>query len=243
MFHAFIVDDDKYAVEATYRMFSWSELNVSSVTKIYTATGLVERILAEKPHIVFIDIEMGTVSGLDIIQKCTEQEVDSLFVIISGHDNFSYAHTAVNLGAVYYLLKPIDLADVKSVTAKLKKVLPQAPAEPEPEAPPKDLWGKITDYIERNYTKKIQAQDICSDLYISSTTFYNAFRANTNETFIEYLTRFRLEKAMEQLTATTRPIPEIAEAVGFADSYYFSKIFKRNIGMSPYEYRSQNTKR
>ena len=48
VFHAFIVDDDKYAAEATYKMFPWKELNVSRVVQIYTPTGLTERILTEK---------------------------------------------------------------------------------------------------------------------------------------------------------------------------------------------------
>ena len=112
MFRAFIADDDTFAVEATYKMFPWEELNVTAVEKIYSPIGLAEKIMTEKPEIVFIDIEMGSVSGLDVMRRCKEEKSDAVFVIISGHDNFDYAHTAMNLGAIYYLLKPIDFADV-----------------------------------------------------------------------------------------------------------------------------------
>lgn len=239
MFRVFIVDDDKYSAEATYRMFPWEELNVSKVDRIYSPANLTERILNEKPHVVFIDIEMGTVSGLDIIQKCNEMGTNALFVIISGHDNFNYAHTAVNLGAIYYLLKPIDLSDVENVTKKLKKLLIKEDIELSNEETPKDLWNKILDYIKKNYMKKIQVQDICSELYISSTTFYNAFKANSDETFIEYLTHFRLEKAKPLLRSTSKTIHEVSEAVGIKDHYYFSKIFKKYTGMTALEYRNK----
>ncbi|MBR5156861.1 MAG: helix-turn-helix domain-containing protein [Clostridia bacterium] len=239
MFKAFIVDDDKYSAEATYRMFPWEELNITRVDKIYNPVGLTERILNEKPHVVFIDIEMGAVSGLDIIQKCNEHNSTSLFVIISGHDNFNYAHTAVNLGAIYYLLKPIDLADVENVTNKLKKLLTNDDIAILEHEPPKDLWDKIVDFIKKNYMKKIQAQDICSELYISSTTFYNAFKANSGETFIEYLTHYRLEKAMLLLRSSSKSIHEVAEAVGIKDHYYFSKIFKKYTGMTALEYKNK----
>ncbi len=239
MFRAFIVDDDKYSAEATYRMFPWEELNINQVDKIYNPAGLTERILKEKPDVVFIDIEMGAVSGLDIIRNCNEQGSSSLFIIISGHDNFNYAHTAVNLGAIYYLLKPIDLSDVENVTQKLKRLLTKPDISLVEEEPPKDLWDKIVNFIKKNYMKKIQAQDICSELYISSTTFYNAFKANSDETFIEYLTHYRLEKAMLLLRSSSKSIHEVAESVGIKDHYYFSKIFKKYTGMTALEYKNK----
>lgn len=123
MFSAFIVDDDNVSVEVTYMLFPWLELNVTRITKIYTPTGLVEKILSEAPDIVFIDIEMGDISGLDVIKECKMAGSKAYFIIISGHDNFGYAHTAVNLGALYYLLKPIDKKDIDAVVVKLKAAL------------------------------------------------------------------------------------------------------------------------
>lgn len=123
MFSAFIIDDDKVSVEVTYMLFPWHELNVTQIEKIYTPTRLVKKILSESPDIVFIDIEMGDISGLDVMKECKEAGSKSYFIIISGHDNFTYAHTAVNLGALYYLLKPIDKKDIDAVVVKLKTAL------------------------------------------------------------------------------------------------------------------------
>lgn len=239
MLTAFIIDDDTYSVEATYEMIPWEELGVSHIEKIYSPSGLVEHILEKKPHIVFIDIEMGNISGLDVVKKCMEQNIDTLFIIISGHDNFNYAHTAVNLGVLYYLLKPLDKDDISALKEKLLKNIKDRWGN-SLENNLEDLWINILNCIEKNYSKKLHSQDICSELYISRTTFFNCFKANTDKTFTEYLTEFRLEKAKHLLLASNKTIPEIAELVGVKDAYYFNKIFKKNIGVSAYEYRRTN---
>lgn len=244
MFLAFIVDDDEFAVEATYMMFDWKELKISKIEKIYDHNNLSERILKEKPDVVFIDINMGSVSGLDIIRECKENGSEAHFIIISGHDNFNYAHTAVNLGAIHYLLKPIDFQDVESVTTKLKKLLtanlPFSLNSDTPSNIGNDIWSNIEKYIEDNYHRKLTAQDVCRDTLVSHTKFYELFKTNTGKTFIEYLTGFRLEKAKMLLQYSSKTIEEIAVDIGLSDVYYFNKIFKNHFGISPKSYRAQN---
>lgn len=120
---AFIIDDDPSIVDATQMQIPWDELQISDVKKIYTSEGLVMRILSEKPDVVFIDIELDEQSGLDILEQCRKHDLDTIFVIISGHDDFHYAQSAVNFGAFYYLLKPFSASDIANLVKKLKNVL------------------------------------------------------------------------------------------------------------------------
>ncbi len=245
MFKAFIIDDNKYAAEAVYMLFHWKELDIDKVEIINVPNGLMERILSEKPHVIFIDIEIHDVSGLDIITKCRERNFDALFVIISGHDNFKYAHTAANLGVLYYMLKPLDPSDVDIVTQRLKKALEQrydntssAPAEYNP-AVSNELWTKINLYVKENYQTKLHVQDICNHFFISPRTFFNVFKNNTDKTFVEYLTKIRIEKAQELLLTTSETLTKIAENVGIGDYYYFNRVFKKMVGITPLKYRKQ----
>lgn len=244
MFRAFIIDDDKYAAEATYMLFPWDKLSIDNVEIIQSPLGVAERIVTEEPDVVFIDIEMGNISGLDVIKKCKEDGCSSFFIIVSGHDNFNYAHTAINLGAIHYLLKPIDPDDIESVSKKLTHLLEEKSKSQSPASmglpSPKNLWEKILGYIEKNYMKKLQVQDICTELYISPSTFYNAFKTNSGETFVDYLTRFRLEKAKTLLRTTDKTIPDISSLVGISNQYYFDKIFKKYNGISASDYRQSS---
>lgn len=123
MFRAFIIDDDPFIIDATHMQIPWDELQISDVEKIYTSEGLATRILTEKPDVVFIDIELDEQSGLDVLAQCRKHGSNTIFVIISGHDDFHYAQRAVNLGALYYLLKPFSSSDVTALVEKLKLVL------------------------------------------------------------------------------------------------------------------------
>jgi two-component system response regulator YesN len=95
-------------------------------------------------------------------------------------------------------------------------------------------------YILENYSDpQFSLGQVCRHIYMSISYFSALFKQHTGETFVEYLTRVRMEKAKELLRATQLKTYEIASKVGYADPHYFSVIFKRCTGMTPKEYRSQ----
>ena len=93
------------------------------------------------------------------------------------------------------------------------------------------------DYIQKNYMVPcLSLNSICSYLNISTSYFSTIFKEMTGETFIEVLTRVRMEKAKELLENTTMKNYEIAEKVGFSDPHYFGISFKKITGKTPTEY-------
>ena len=73
MYKAFVVDDDYAAIEGIYNSFDWKRLNIEDVVLINTPHNVTDRIKEEKPDVVFIDIEMGELSGLDIIEQAKKE--------------------------------------------------------------------------------------------------------------------------------------------------------------------------
>ena len=93
------------------------------------------------------------------------------------------------------------------------------------------------DYIQKNYMDPdLSLNSICSYLNISTSYFSTIFKEMTGETFVESLTRIRMEKAKELLENTTLKNYEIAEKVGFSDPHYFGISFKKMTGKTPTEY-------
>ena len=82
----------------------------------------------------------------------------------------------------------------------------------------------------------LSLNSICSYLNISTSYFSTIFKEMTGETFVEVLTRTRMEKAKELLENTTMKNYEIAEKVGFSDPHYFGIAFKKITGKTPTEY-------
>jgi two-component system response regulator YesN len=94
-------------------------------------------------------------------------------------------------------------------------------------------------YILDHYGEEVcSINQVCNHIYMSISYFSAQFKQHTGKTFVEYLTRIRLEKAKELLHITQLRTYDIASRVGYEDPQYFSVIFKKNTGMTPKEYRA-----
>lgn len=100
------------------------------------------------------------------------------------------------------------------------------------------LVEKSKAYINKFYSdSSININSICSYLYISPTYFSFIFKRETKMTFINYLTKTRLEASKDLIKTTKMKSFEIAYKVGYAEPNYFSYCFKKQFGISPSEYR------
>lgn len=92
-------------------------------------------------------------------------------------------------------------------------------------------------YILDNYTKNITLEDVSREVNISTYYLSRIFKESTGCNFIDYLTSLRIEKAKELLSTTQYSMKEICSMSGYVDPNYFSKLFKKNVGVTPTEYR------
>ncbi len=90
---------------------------------------------------------------------------------------------------------------------------------------------------ERFSDKAFSLQDICAELYLSTSQFSALFKEGTGHTFVEYLTEVRMDEARKLLKTTDMKSYEIAEQVGYQDPRYFSSIFKKVTGLTTTEFR------
>ena len=109
----------------------------------------------------------------------------------------------------------------------------------------RDSYGRrqamlALDYIEKNYgDSSVTLNSVCSALAMSTSYFSSVFKNYTGETFIESLTKKRMEKAKILLQQGKMRTYEIAEAVGYSDAHYFSVAFKKAVGKTPTEYAKE----
>lgn len=95
-------------------------------------------------------------------------------------------------------------------------------------------------YILDNFSKPLSLKEVARQVHLSPTYFSYLFSQEQKETFSSFLIKTRLEKAKELLTQfPCISISEISSQIGYSDSNYFSRIFKKNIGMSPSLYRTR----
>lgn len=101
----------------------------------------------------------------------------------------------------------------------------------------RDILNAI-DYIEEHYGMDISLTDVANYINISKNHLSYLFKKEIGQTFSDYLIQVRIQKAKELLNFSSgSSIGEIAERVGFNDTGYFSKVFKKATGFSPYNYK------
>lgn len=98
-------------------------------------------------------------------------------------------------------------------------------------------------FIQYNYKNPISLTDVADFVGLSPTYFSELFKKEEDINFIDYLIEFRIKKAKHLLRYTDYKIYEVAREVGYENIYYFSRIFKRQTGLSPKQYRQNKSKK
>ena len=105
------------------------------------------------------------------------------------------------------------------------------------ETPDTNFHKTVIDYVEKNLSKNITSTDIAKALHINHSYFCRLFKKNFNLCFQNYLALCRIEKAKSLLKNTDLSVSEIALKVGFNSISYFTKIFKKEVSLTPNQYR------
>ena len=91
---------------------------------------------------------------------------------------------------------------------------------------------------DRYMEPALSLDDVCADLGVSNSYFSSIFKKETGQSFVSYLTDYRMDRAEEMVLNTDEKSYKIAEKVGYQDANYFSYVFKRQFGVSPSKYRT-----
>ena len=103
----------------------------------------------------------------------------------------------------------------------------------------KTLLQQIEQYVEQNYKSKISLDEIADELHVNRSYLSRFYKNKTGVNLFDEILKLRIESAKEYLLKTDMKTYEVSEAVGFEDAGYFSKMFKKIMGVSPKEFRKR----
>jgi len=101
----------------------------------------------------------------------------------------------------------------------------------------KDMIEEAKNYIEENLSQEVSLEEVADMLGLNPSYFSQYFKLKTNETFVHYRIKRRMEKAKRLLEIPHYRITDISHEIGYADHPHFTKTFKKHVGVSPSEYR------
>ena len=247
--HKILVADDE-PIELTVVEKIINE-NLSDKVSICLADNGREAVdLYEKENcdIALLDIAMPGLNGLEAAEIIRSKHPGHVIIFLTAFDEFDYAKKAIAVKALDYLLKPVD---EKELILVLEEALRQVENESKENVSENKNFDntefsdmkmsairtRISDYLESRYMDDISLSDIAGELKYSDAYFSKVFKKCFNKGFIVYLTELRIEKSKILLEDIFVNIKDISAKVGFRDSNYYTKVFKRMDGLTPSEYR------
>jgi len=111
-------DDEYWARENLRSLIDWGKHGFVFLEPASDGADALRRIESEKPDIVISDVNMPYVSGTELIEKCVEKFPGTVFIALSGYDDYHFVRSTLVGGAIDYLLKPISEAELVTVLGK-----------------------------------------------------------------------------------------------------------------------------
>lgn len=264
MYTVVVIEDSKLLRMGMVHTWDWKSLDCQIVGSAGDGMEGLQVICETKPDVVLTDIRIPGLDGLEMIRKAREQGISPAVVIISGYDEFSYAQKALSLGAVEYLVKPVEEEEAyRAIRAACSRVDEQRKYRnlterlenienskmqvfntylSSSEGIKSEYTRQAIRYIEEHFADDINVRSIAEALAISESHLSKVFKDTLHCTIGEYLTQYRIREACTLLKDPQNRIYEVAIRCGYNDQRYFSVIFKRTMGMTPNEFRTRSIK-
>lgn len=243
-----IVEDEQIIRTGLKLTFDWARHNCVVVGEASDGKEGLQLIESLLPEIVIADIKMPEMDGLTMIKKGLA-ETQFVSLILTSHSEFEFAKKAIRIGVSDFLLKPLDheeLAQALDSAIKQLDSLAKAGslgAENSPYLKGSDQPQPMTrhvreavEYIHDHYEEKIILEDIVISTGMSATYLHKKFKEEMNTTINQYITLYRINKAVELMRQGEDHIYRIAEDVGFSDYKYFASVFKKKVKYTPTEF-------
>ena len=198
----------------------------------------VDIIYRDRPQIMCLDIQMPVLSGIEVMEEASRTGLLPYTIVLSGYSEFEYCQRALRYGAKDYLLKPVRSSDILNMLITAADSIEGVPEEAPEEAIDKNnVVERAVGYMQDNYYKNLRLNDVAEKVGISAGYLSTLISRNKDRVFVDLLNEIRIERACTYLEQGTLKTYEIAYKVGFQDEKYFSKVFKKIMGMTPAEYR------
>ncbi len=261
MFKIAIIDDEKWIRKLIIRLLPTGQFPIKIIGEAEDGEEGLDLLQKYRPHIVITDIRMPLLSGLDLIQKIKTTLPRSEIIIVSGYDNFEYAHKAIKLGVMDFLLKPIEKTELHKAIANavrnlntrsqntlernnLQRQVKRLAADFVQLKPgdfseiKNDKIRQALKYIHEHFSEPISLTSVCDTVVINQAYFSEIFKKEIGIGFNNYLQNLRIEQAATLLRE--RPdltVSDIAHISGFQDPNYFCRVFKKHLKITAQQYR------
>jgi YesN/AraC family two-component response regulator len=230
-----VVDDDPPTLDLHTRIIQ-SQAGSNRVLGAPNGRVALEILNQTPVDLVLLDLMMPEVDGFAVLEAMRKNEQTRTIpvIVVTGQVLTEDEMTRLNGGVATVLRQ--GLFGVDETLAHLDSALER---RHDLSSEAQRLVRKAMAYLHEHYPEPITRKELARYVGMSDDYLTYCFRQETGLTPITYLNRYRVNQARQLLTETNRSVTDIALEVGFSNSGYFSRVFRREIGISPDAYRRQ----
>ncbi len=236
---------DDTAYEPFWRLFRVTEINESEL----------ESVQSESWDALCFNFDFPAVSGLRFVPDAKKRWPSAPILMLTQQTSAELAVWALRSRVFDLLLKPVSADEVKRVLERITHAVaarrsqterkPQVIAAQLPvetryrrHAPVAPRLQAAIAHVAKHYLRPIPESEVALLCNMSPSRFCRQFKAAFDVTFVEYLANYRMQQAKRLLSNPEMPVADVAAAVGFNDPSYFTRVFRKQEGVSPSEYRA-----
>lgn len=230
-----VVDDDPETLEMHARIVQAHAVS-NRVLKARNGREALEIMERVSVDLLLLDLLMPEMDGFGVLEAMRSRPVMRTIpvIVVTGQVLSESEMERLNQGVAAVLGKGLynleeTLAHLESALEHKRKLSDEA----------QRLVRKAMAYLHEHSSAPISRQELARHVGMDEDYLTYCFRQELGMTPIAYLTRYRITQAKRLLTTTTKSITAIALEVGFSDSGYFSRVFRREVGMAPDQFRRQ----
>lgn len=230
-----VVDDDPCVLDMHTRMVR-SYLSACRILQAHHGSQALELMSHERPDLVLLDLMMPEMDGFSVLEAMRDQQhtrnipvIVLTAQILTGEDM-----ARLQTGVAAVLAKGVFraeevLAQVEAALTRTRRLGGET----------QRIVRQAMAYLHEHYAEPITRAQLARHFGLSERHLDRCFRLETGLAPLAYLNRYRVKQARTLLEQGNRSITQVALAVGFSDSNYFSRVFRQEVGMSPSAYLRQ----
>ncbi|WP_028552245.1 response regulator transcription factor [Paenibacillus sp. UNC451MF] len=245
MYRVMLIDDERWVRTSLKKVIEKTGLPFSVIKEASDGLEALDWLKSNEADLIMTDVKMPVMEGLRFVQEVRVRNRGQPIIVVSGYDDFQFVQQALRSGVFDYLLKPVELEDMRLCLNKwmsqhqppLQGEVPKAPVtQHKLEQSPIE---QVQAYIRTHLSGEITLTRAAALVHLNPSYLSQLFKQQLNRNFVDYIVEVRMEEAKRLLSATSLRISEVADRVGYSDVAYFSNTFKKWNGCTPSEYRKE----
>lgn len=239
------IDDDDTIRETMQYIADWKNLGFNYAASFATIGEALRYMEENEVELVISDVLLNGETGLELAELMQKEYPSVLLILISAHRDFEYVRKALQYNVFSYLTKPTSSEEITKVMENARekidklKSLDSVSSFLYNEVKYNSIVKEAVVYINEHFKENITRDDVANYLSINPQYFSRYFKKFTGKKFVEYLNEVRIAHAIHLLETTNMKIYEICYACNYKNNHYFLNMFKKQTGMTPYDYRKK----